>query len=419
MKLFYLILPVVLLTQLIFATENVDKTNDFIKTNFSLLEIVNDINSSEDQKLEALIELAEGYEKFAEYNQMSKNFYKKVLRKTLPDDSPFKLKAVSELDRIKDLEEEYKHIDKYLFTLKVKSSKNRSDEEVAENISEIEKTIEDNPKYYNVNEMKFFLAKEYMNLEKFSKAQVLFKKILVKKPSIDLKIPISPLAKDNYKRWIKQRVDNFIRYSFLVLITILVVMFYISKPWKWVSWKHILYYLAMIVLWYVVYKLSLLILAKNFTFSDEIIKKLHGESPAYISSEVNVYAFPILSSFFNYVLVLLTGVFLFSLAVYRNKFRKISIILNIFYTAFLSLALFVTFSNRELKSHGKYYLENENYINYLSGHYFFRIPDMEAYILTNPERFTKLNRKSIKNKEFKSWVEENIPDKNIEKTENE
>ena len=196
-------------------------------------------------------------------------------------------------------------------------------------------------------------------------------------------------------------------------------MFYVSKPWAWVSWKHILYYLAMIVLWYVVYKLSLLILAKDFTFSDEIVKKLHGESPAYISSEVNTYASPILSSFFNYVLVLLTGVFLFSLAVYRNKFRKISIISNILYTAFLSFTLFVTFTNRELKFHSKLYSENDNILKYVSGHYFFRIPDMEAYILTNPERFTKLKRKNIKNKEFKSWIEENIPEKKIEKAKNE
>ena len=197
------------------------------------------------------------------------------------------------------------------------------------------------------------------------------------------------------------------------------ILFYISKPWKWVRWKHIIAYFIIIALWYIVYKLSLILLAKEFTFSDKIVKEINGESPAYITSDVNIYILPILKSFFNYVLVLITGVFLFSLGIYRNKIRKISIAVNIIFTIILSYALFAVFVSKKLDYHSKYYLENENYINYLTGHYFFRSPDMEAYILTNPARFNQLKGKSIKSKVFKNWVDENIKNPNYTKEKNE
>ena len=91
MKLFYLIFPLLLFAQLTISVESISDRYDFIKEKTLLLEICNDNISSEEQKVEALIELAEGYDKYAEYYQMSTTFYKKVLRKQLPDDSPFKL----------------------------------------------------------------------------------------------------------------------------------------------------------------------------------------------------------------------------------------------------------------------------------------------------------------------------------------
>ena len=252
-----------------------------------------------------------------------------------------------------------------------------------------------------------------MNLEKFSKAQILLQNILIEKPSIDLKIPISPILRDNYTKLIEQRKNDFIKLTLIILLISLIIIFYISRPWKWLNWKHIAAYFIIIALWYIAYKASLLLLARDFIFSNEITKKLNGEMPAYINSEVNMYALPLLKTFFNYSLVLITGVYLFSLGIYRSKFRKISIAANVVFTIILSYILSVVFISREMDHHGRYYLENENNINYLSGHYFFRVPDMEAYILTDPGSYPDLKGKSIKSENFKKWVDENIENPNF------
>jgi tetratricopeptide (TPR) repeat protein len=318
--------------------------------------------------------------------------YKKIINSRIPDEHPLKQSAKKAIAAIKELETTYREENTRLKILLSRANRKRERDVIEEDISLLNAFIEQNPGYYLLHEAYFALGLNYQALKEPGDVYDALQKAMELKPGVIFYLPVKWRARQAYEAYVRNTVNNATRGAFWVLLVITMVVFYISRPWKWVGVKHIILLLLLVLAWWLIFSVSHGIVGAAFEGSEgrRVVKQegkdteYHYASPGSPGSK-------------------------FSIGMGRFKLKKMGVVFGGVYGVFLFLVFSVLFYMSYCDRMGTFKSGGEGILYYLSGRIHMAPADPEPYILTNPKDYPGLDLDNITDPYLQAWVKKYCP----------
>jgi tetratricopeptide (TPR) repeat protein len=337
-----------------------------------------------------------------DYRKVEK-FLQEIIRFPAAINRPVRFFAEKEIIRLKTLNAKYRKENNFLKKIKIISmSGNKKDKQVLIK-DQIENFILDNPDYYRLAEIYYYLGRNYMNLNKYGKAIRYFDKSIQLKPGINTFLPVSSHSRGAYAERYRKTMRSIYWTILAILLIITMISFYIFRPWKNFHIKHLFVCLAMIFLWWLVFTASTYFLGATFSLSQEDKENIDVEEPSFIRADPGSPGSEITRILFRYGLIGILGVYLFSLGMSRIRKRKIAGIAAVLYGFLMFGSLTGVFYIRYCKERTIYYSKGKGLFDFIKGNYLFKLKDHEVYVLSDPNSYSNLNLESIDELELVDW----------------
>ena len=182
--------------------------------------------------------------------------YKKIINSRIPNDHALKQSATKALAAIKELETTYREENTRLKTLLSRANRKRQREVIEEDISILKEFIQQNPGYYLLHEAYYALGLNYQALKGPGDVYDALQKAMEIKPGIIFYLPVKSRAQQAYAAYVRGTFNNGIRGTLWVLLILTIIVFYISRPWKWLGGKHIILLFLLVSAWWLVFSVS-------------------------------------------------------------------------------------------------------------------------------------------------------------------
>lgn len=366
-------------------------------------------NISPLQRAHAFKALAEFYEQLMGNPDGAVRYYKKILKAGLPADHPVKSLARKELARFSSLEKEYRKQNALLKKLRIASSRREDEDRIKEHIAQLEALIKDNLQYYKLTEAYFYLGQNYMRLEEFGKACKLFEKCTQLKPCINFYLPVKVRADVAHARWIVSTTNKTVWAILAVLVISAAIVFYISRPWRWIRLRHLILCLAVLFLWWGTFNVSFRGFAETFEVTNELIREIGAELPSFVNAAPGSPGSQVTKYLFLYGLVAVLGTFVFSIGISRLKSRWAALLINSLFALLLFACLTTVFYLRHCERQSRFNSQAKNKLYYPKGLLCFFMEEPEPYILTNPKAYPNLQARNIDDSDLREWVLQHCP----------
>jgi hypothetical protein len=330
--------------------------------------------------------------------------YKDILRMDLTADHPIKTLARERISTIESWKEQYRKEDAVLKRMRFIADTPQSRIKVKGQVTELQTLIRERPEYYRLVEAHFCLAKSYMALQKYAKARRLFEKCKQLKPCIDSYLPVTVQSKKAHRLWLEATIDKVSWWTPALLFILALIVFYASRPWRWIKLRHLIVGLAIMLLWLVVFYGTSVWLGKRFVANDTIIREINIQFPSFVSAAPASPGSQVVTYLFLYGLAGVLGTFVFATSTSRLKGRWASLLLNTAFALLLLASLSTFFYMRHCHHRSRFNSPTKSRLYYPKGHLYFTLPEPEVYILTNPKGYPNLQTRTIKDPEFLEWV---------------
>lgn len=364
------------------------------------------------QKANAEKSLAEFYDKAVGDSRQTLLNYRKILRTELASDHPLKVLSRKEILRLSSLETKYHTQRKLLLILRVESSKSirrRDKTNIKEQIAQLQAVIDRVPDYYRLHEVYYYKGLNHLVLEEFGKAYKSLKKAVQLKPAINLCLPVNNRLDQTKHRWARFVANRYSWGTIGVLLLLTIIVFYTSLPWQWIKLRHAFICLVMVCLWVIVLSLSHYLLAGRSEKNKEVIGDNIAELPAFVSTSVGSPGSQTIKKLFQYGLVGVFWMFVFSIGISKFKYRCLTIPINFIFALLLFCSLITIFYMRHCDDKSIFYSEARGNAYYLKGNLYTVVRSPEPYILTNPKAYPNLNLQNISDPDLKQWVMKYCP----------
>jgi tetratricopeptide (TPR) repeat protein len=297
----------------------------------------------------------------------------------LPEDQDIKIKAKEKIAALKALKKKFPAQDKLLKELSMKSYRQLPVEQTQELISQLKKLALQNPDYYKIAHVHFFIGYNQEKVKNFGQAYKSFQKAVSIKPALGFYLPVSRMDTVLVK-WRRKKVNTVTWTLAGILLITIALSYYLSKPWKWIRFKHVIGGVVMLALWWGVFNVSHIFLASRYVVPHDINSN-SGDTPKYPSATPGSYGSDVAGYLFAYGLVGVAGLYVFALGTSRLKSRWLAVCLN----GIIGLLILTTMTTIFYLRHcdGKY----EFVSNGREGIMYFRTREPEASFLTNPKAF--------------------------------
>jgi tetratricopeptide (TPR) repeat protein len=328
-------------------------------------------------------------------------FYRRTLKSDLSSDHRLKIQAQKKIAGIDELKKEFIDQDKLLKKLSIQSYRQIPLPEIEKQISQLQILAQENPDYYKIAHVHFFIGQNQEKLKDYREAYNSFQKTKEFKPAISFFLPLSRM--DNVlAEWRREQVNSTAWATIGILMIITALTYYISKPWKWMSPRHVIVGLGIIALWWGVFNISHSWLGGRFVAQEDTKSQPAAEStyfnvaPGSYGSEVAVYLF-------RYGLVGIVSLYIFALGSSRLRSRPLAIFSNAI-MGFLILSTVTTiFYMRHCDRKSYFVSHDQGIMFYAAGNIYLQAAEPEASFLTNPKAFPN---PSVDNAEpeIKAWL---------------
>lgn len=339
--------------------------------------------------------------------------YRRIVNSPLPADHPLKKSAGNALAGINALEAENRQQNARFRTLMARAGRKSAPGAVKKDIAELEAIIRDNPGYYLLHEVYYILGVNYQALKRYGHVYRSLKKAMEIKPGIVFYLAVKHRANQAYEEYVRVIVTDITRGALWVLLLITMGMFYLSKPWKWLGAKHIVILLVLALSWWLVFSLSHVIVGTAFEGSHKnapVQPVDEGKDPEYHRSLPGSPGSDVTDHLYWYGVLGVTGIFVFSTALGRFKYKKTAVALSGIYGFLLFLALSTLFYMNHCDRSAEFKPGGEGISRYLSGGIHFKESTPEPYILTEPQSYPGLNTENITDPYLLDWILEYCPD---------
>lgn len=361
------------------------------------------------QRAAALTALAEFYEDLIGNPDGALRYYQKVLRVRLAGNHPLKSSAREEISRLESLAVKYRQQNKLLTRPQIAPGESVDKRKIRGRIGQLEALIKENPEYYKLAEAYFCLGLHYMSLEKYGKAQKLFKKCAQLKPCIGYYLPVDERAKVARRLWVVSATNETAWGAAGVLSILAVASFYLSRPWGWLKPRHLMVGLLIMLLWWGVFEATHWWFGSRFQVTKDAITAVRAPLPASVSAAPASPGSAVAKSLFWYGLAGVAAIFVFSIAISKLRRRWAACLANVAFSLLLFACLLTIFYMRYCYEQGSFYSQHENSLRYLEGSFYFIVSEPEAYILTNPQAYPNLSTNRIRDPDFQEWVLQHCP----------
>lgn len=350
--------------------------------------------------------LAEFYEDFAGNYAAALRHYKQILKSPLPADHPMKSLAQEEISRLEALEAEHSRQNALLRQLRGSTSRRQDEAEIKEQVARLETFVKDNPGYYRLAEACYYLGLNYMSLNKYGKACKAFDRCAQLKPSIDFYLPVKARSDVAHERWIDAAANAIVWRTLGALSLFITMVFYMSRPWRWVKLRHIIGGLVMVFLWWAVFNISHKWFGERLEFTDTVIEQIQVELPSFVSATPGSLGSEVSKQLFLYGLVALWGMFMLAIGTSRFKHRWMTLLINPILGLLLFACLTSVFYLRYCNNKSTFNSQAKNELYYPKGVLYFAMQEPEPYVLTNPKAYPNLKTSEayISDSYLREWI---------------
>ncbi|MHC4477036.1 MAG: hypothetical protein ACYTEL_15425 [Planctomycetota bacterium] len=361
------------------------------------------------QRARALKTMAQFYEEMMGNTDGALRYYRKIFEARLPADHPIRSLARNEISRLKSLEQKYSEQNALLKRSRIVSSRRGDENEVAEQITELQALIKENPEYHKLAEAYYYLAQNYMYAEEYGKAYRQLKQSAELKPCISYYLPVKARAQVAYKRWVVSIINTIVWGTLAALLIVTICVFYTARPWRWIRWRHLALGLAMVLLWWIVFNVSFEWLGAGFEVTKKLISEIYAELPAFVSAQPGSPGSQVAKHLFVYGLIGVLGMFVFSVGIGKFKYRWAAFVLNSVFGLLLFASLTTVFYLRHCDGPSRFNSQGNSILYYPKGALCFFAEEPEPYILTNPSGYSDLRVSSIDDPVLQEWVKQHCP----------
>jgi len=328
---------------------------------------------------------------------------KEISPMTVYWDRKSRLQFHDDFSLIKQLKKCNQKLDQLNVELAVNLNQQISGDELMNTINLLTKQVEASPDYYRKAELFYSLGLAYQKSEKYGRAIKHLKKALKEKPAIDFMLPVTVKLNQAKERY-QYRIVRSSVLAFLALFIVLTgLLFYRTKPWLWLKWKHSIPFVIVLVLWCVCYFLGFYILGskiKEFHLQNNSFQQIDhfflfsgaGGPGGYFSMYL-----------FYYGLWALSGLYVLSLAllVYERKWIKTTALLISGLLLFSSIS--ILFYQNHLYGKG---VEKDYGESIWLKSYQFKKMELIPYVLTDPQSFPNVGVGDVPNQVLRDWMME-------------
>jgi tetratricopeptide (TPR) repeat protein len=384
----------------------------FLQGRDILTKALNDADPN--RRADALLANARFYENIAGNTDNALIIYGDILRINLPVDHPVKLSAQKEISRLGQLKIQYKSQDELLN--KLLPSEKLSPVESKKQIALLLEIIRQQPDYYRLSEVYYQLGRNYFAAEEYHKAYISLKKAIELKPGINFYLPVNVWMDSAYGKWVRATIHTVSWGILGGLLVLTAIVFYASRPWKWLKFRHLIIGFTIALLWLIVFGVSYIWLAGKPGVSDTTMFKAGVVPPYFFSIGPDGPFWKVTQNLFVYGLVGVLGVFVFSIGIGRLKSRWMAVLINLAFAVLLFTSLTTIFYMRNCDQKSVFGSEGEgNVWYYLRGDNYFVSFGMEPYVLTNPKAYPNLTINNIADPYMNAWLKKycvSTPDAN-------
>ncbi|HBG28125.1 MAG: hypothetical protein A2Y10_06550 [Planctomycetes bacterium GWF2_41_51] len=365
-------------------------------------------NTDPNQRAAALSTYAKFYENLVGNHSYALMLYNDILKTKLPADNPLKLSAQKEIGKFRALKTLYGSQD--LLLKRLRPVETMKPDDIQHQIAQLQSIIDNKPDYYRLAEVYYYLGRCLVSNENYKQAYIALKKSMELKPAINFYLPVNVFKDQAYANWIRATAKTISRYSAGLLLVITIVAFYSSRPWRWLTFRHLKIGFALILSWLIVFTAFYILFGRTCKISDKVMVDISAPVPFFTNIEPGNPHWQIAQNLLMYGLTAVIALFVFSIGTSRFKFRFTSIILNSAYALILFTTLMAIFYLQHCDQKSIFNAENpQDKLTYAQGGNYFVTVAMEPYILTNPKAYPNLAIENVADVHLKEWMKKYCP----------
>jgi len=337
--------------------------------------------------------------------------YRRVINSGIPAGHELKQSANKEIARIKELKTKHRDIDTRLKRLLARANRKRQPAAVKEDISQLKELIEKNPGYYLLHEAYYALGMNYQYLKKPGKAYPLLQQAMEIKPGIVFYLPAQAQAQKARASHLRNTINKIAGALLYLLLFVTMILFYISRPWRWFRLKHAIPLIALVLCWWLVFNISHTLLGKSFSGGEgRLVITEKGKDTEYLSASPGSPGSEKTKPFFNLGLIGVMALFLFSISIRKFKSKKLVVISTIIYGFLTFSALSTLYYMKYCDQAGMFKSKGGGIFYYIGGGVHFNPEDPEPNILTNPQAYPGIEVSKVPDPYLREWIKNHCPE---------
>lgn len=273
------------------------------------------------------------------------------------------------------------------------------------NIRQLNAILVSNPSYHRRHEVHYILGLTHLTLDHPFRAMRSFDAALALKPAMGLAQPIERLLDKARVQWLRIS-GRWMAWGVLgVLLVMLALAGYRSRPWRWLRLGHLLIGLVVILAW------CGLFYGAHRTLADpEVAGRLINNdgvypTPIYIHLLFGTPGSDVAEALFGYGLAAVSGIVLFAMVMGRIRRRWLARLLNLSFAVFFAGALATLYTLNWCDTKGRLYSASEAHATFSTAYLAYPMADPEPYLLINPRFYQGLDLSSIDDPVLIEWLE--------------
>ncbi|MCK4760814.1 MAG: hypothetical protein KAW12_01350 [Candidatus Aminicenantes bacterium] len=338
--------------------------------------------------------------------------YRRILNSPVPAGHPAKQAAGEALAGLKKTAAAHRQINTRLKTLMSRASRKREPEAVKKDVAQLLELIENNPGWYLRHEAYYALGLNYRALGKNRQVYRMMKKAMEIKPGIVFYLPAKTQAQQARAAYIRGNVNTAAAGVFWLLLAVTMVLFYKSRPWRRLRFKHFLPLIVLLLCWWLVFNIAHFLIGKSFGDSGSQVEKQVGVDIRYLSALPGSPGSEIMEPLFLYGITGLAAIFIFSLGLRQFKRGKLTLVFSLLY-GFLLFSAFTTLYYMKYWDGVSLFHSEGKGISYYTGGQFQHYPEEpEPNVLTNPQAYPNIEVSKVPDPYLRAWIEKHCPNVN-------
>ncbi len=360
-------------------------------------------STSPEQKAQILMAIGNFYENSAgDFDNAVKN-YSDIAKLGLSAENPLVAESQKKILQIGELEKKYSKQNAILKSVRVETIGSTDKNKIREQAVQLNLTAQQNPQYHRMTEVYYYLGLKNLALAEYKNAYDFLSKTASLKPAVNFFLPVQGQLDRARELYMSELISRISWGTLAGVLVAAALAFYISRPWRWVEWKHIEIAAAVMIVWVLLFFLSSIVLSKRNLPVDDIATQLNFEKPAFIKASPGSPGSQILNRLMLYGLCALAGVFVFAVGTAVFRKRWIAVILNVVFAVTIFASITAIFYMRYCYTKGNYFSTDKGLQYYTAGNVFYRQSEPEPLLLTDPLKYKTIKVNYFKDPLMKEW----------------